>query len=99
MVTLLATYQTPSDPEQFLAHYQEVHAPLAKAMPGLQSLAWGKVANLGGEHPLFLVATMEFLDRDALDRALASPEGRAAGRDLNTFAKGIYELKVVEWQS
>ena len=42
---------------------------------------------------------MNFADRKTLDRALVSPEGRDAGRDLNGFAKGIVELKVVEWQS
>ncbi len=99
MVSLLAIYQTPSDPEQFLAHYTAVHAPLAQAMPGLQGLSWGKVESLGGKQDVFLVATMNFADRKTLDRALVSPEGRDAGRDLNGFAKGIVELKVVEWQS
>ncbi|PSR34957.1 MAG: EthD family reductase [Sulfobacillus benefaciens] len=99
MVSLLAIYQTPPDPDEFLAHYTEVHAPLAQAMPGLQGLSWGKVESLSGKQDVFLVATMNFADRQALDQALASPEGRAAGRDLNGFAKGIVELKVVEWQS
>ncbi len=98
MVTFLALYRKPPDPEAFLAHYQTVHVPLAEALPGLQNMLWGLVSPLGAGDDLYLVASLQFLDREALDNAMASPEGRAAARDLNQFAKNLYQLKVVDWQ-
>lgn len=39
-----------------------------------------------GETPEYLLCEMYFDSKDALDAALASPAGRAAGKDLMGFA-------------
>jgi len=36
MVRFLVVYETPADPAGFNRHYQEVHVPLAKQLPGLR---------------------------------------------------------------
>ncbi len=51
-----------------------------------------------GDEPWFLVAEMRFSDRQAMDSALQSPQGKAAAADLKTFAKGLLTMKAVEWQ-
>lgn len=34
--TFLVVYAAPTDPDAFERHYQQVHIPLAKALPGLR---------------------------------------------------------------
>ena len=38
MVKFVALYKKPADVEAFEKHYNEIHAPLAKKMPGLVKL-------------------------------------------------------------
>lgn len=49
-----------------------------------------------GEPPYFLIAEMIFPDRARFDEAMASPENRAAGKDLMTFARELVTLLVTE---
>lgn len=52
---------------------------------------------MGGPSPYFLIAEMHFADDAAFDAAMASPENRAVGKDVMTFAKGLVTmLKVHE---
>ena len=100
MVSLFALYRQPQDEARFMTHYQDVHAPLARQLPGLISLEWGKEVSLGASQgeSWFMVAEMRFSDRGAMDQALQSPQGKAAAADLRTFAKGLLTMKAVEWQ-
>ena len=41
-VKLVVLYTTPADPAAFDEHYLSVHAPLARAMPGLQHFESGR---------------------------------------------------------
>ena len=94
---LVALYRTPPDPAAFLDHYRTVHAPLARAMPGLTEMTVSRVkGRVAGEDGWFLLAVMAFPDRQALDRALSSPAGRDAYRDLRQFADGLVTLLVTE---
>jgi len=98
-VKLLAMYTRPDDPEAFLAHYRDVHTPLVRKVPGLLKLVVNHIdANMiGGDIPFFLIAEMHFGDEGAFDAAMASPQNRAAGKDVMTFAKGLVTmLKVRE---
>ncbi|MBT9281885.1 EthD family reductase [Hydrogenibacillus sp. N12] len=98
MVKLIAVYRRPDDIEAFERHYREVHAPLARSMPGLQRLEVNRVYGIpgGGDSDVYLIAEMLFSSREALEAALASPEGRAAGKDLISFARGIVSLYLAE---
>jgi uncharacterized protein (TIGR02118 family) len=94
MYKLIALYTQPDDPQAFLAHYNEVHMPLVAQTPGLVSAQINRVeANImGGESPYFLIAEMTYPDKATFDTAMASPENRAAGKDLMSFARGKVTL-------
>jgi len=89
MVKLVALYRKPDADkiEDFIKHYNEVHVPLVKKTPGLLKV---EVTNLSGapmgEAPYFLMCEMYYESMDSMNAANASPEGKAAGRDLMTFA-------------
>ena len=88
MVKLVALYKKPENAEAFDAHYRDVHAPLIEKWPGLKRLEIGRVTGMpgGGDPPYYMIAEMHFDDREALRDAMRSPEGRAAGDDLQSFA-------------
>ena len=87
MVKLIALYKKPDDVSVFDKHYTEVHTPLVKKLPGLRQLELSKITGSAiGETPEYLLCEMYFDTKDALDAALASPAGRAAGKDLMGFA-------------
>ena len=93
MVKLVALYRRPPDPAAFDRHYAERHLPLIRKMPGLRRLeAWRITGAPGGEAPYYLIGEMYFDDRDALRAAMRSPEGRAAGEDLQGFAPGLVTM-------
>jgi uncharacterized protein (TIGR02118 family) len=88
MVKLIALYKTPADIEQFEKHYFEVHMPFVEKIPGLLKTELSKLSGLPGqESRFFMMAEMYFDNMDSLNEGMASPEGKAAGRDLMGFAK------------
>lgn len=89
MPTLTVLYGTPVDPAAFRRHYEEVHLPLARELPGaIEQSVTLEVDNLAGEHPVFAIFRARFTTRAALDAALASPAGQAAQADVPAFASG-----------
>ncbi|MDT9592288.1 EthD family reductase [Nocardioides zeae] len=97
MFRALVVYAHPEDPEAFLRHYREVHAPLARAMPGLRSFTWGRCVDPAGGRPeAFVVATLEWPDRDTGLASLASPEGEQGTADLANFAGAGVSVHLVE---
>tara|TARA_R110000782_G_scaffold78276_8_gene155538 strand:- start:202027 stop:202329 length:303 start_codon:yes stop_codon:yes gene_type:complete len=96
-VKLLALYKKPEDEAAFMDHYENVHAPLAKKVPGLEKLVVNKVTGSPmGDPELFLIAEMHFPDRATFQVAMASEENKAAGKDLMSFAKGLVTILFVE---
>lgn len=88
MVKLIAMYKTPSDTEEFEKHYNEIHMPLIEKMPGLLRTEVSKISGMSGqESKYYLMAEMYFENMDKLNESMASPEGKAAGKDLMSFAK------------
>ena len=98
MIKLLALYKKPADLDAFMKHYEEVHIPLVKKIPGLAKAVINKAigAPMGGEPAYFMIAEMHFADKPTFDAAMASPENRAAGKDIMSFAKDLATLMVVE---
>jgi uncharacterized protein (TIGR02118 family) len=96
MYKLIALFQTPDDPQSFMSHYNDVHLPLVKQTPGLlKAEAYRVTANaMGGVIPYFLIAEMTYPDKATFDTAMASPQNRAAGKDLMSFAKGKVTLLI-----
>jgi uncharacterized protein (TIGR02118 family) len=97
MVKLTALYRKPANPAEFDQYYKNVHTPLTLKMPGLRKFVVAKIKpGIVGESPYYLTADMYFNDMPALQAAMASPEGRAAAKDVGNFAKDIIELLVAE---
>lgn len=93
MVKLVVLYKKPADVEAFEKHYREIHAPLAKKMPGLKRLEVSHFTGApGGEPKFYMMAELFFEANDAMMAALSSPEGKAAGKDVMGFAGDIVHM-------
>jgi len=93
VVKLVALYKKPADVAAFEQHYTEIHAPLAKKMPGLRKLEVCRfTGSPGGEAKFHLMAEMYFDNHEAMKAALASPEGKAAGKDVMSFAGELIHM-------
>jgi uncharacterized protein (TIGR02118 family) len=88
MVKLIAMFKTPSDIVEFEKHYHEIHIPMVEKMPGLLKKEVSKISGMPGqESKYFLMAELYFENMDKLNESMASPEGKAASKDLMGFAK------------
>ncbi|MDQ0338970.1 uncharacterized protein (TIGR02118 family) [Caldalkalibacillus uzonensis] len=97
MVKLIALYKKPENPQAFDEHYGNVHAPLARKMPGLKKLEVTKIYGAPmGESPYYLLAEMYFESKEALNAAMASAEGKAAAKDLMGFAGNLVTMMLGE---
>lgn len=88
MFQLTALYNHPEDAAAFDKHYDEVHAPLAKKIPGVARVTVSRPAPGpdGAQPPYHLVAVLEFPDASAFQAGMGGPEGQAAVADLDNFA-------------
>ena len=89
MLKLFAVWTRPQDVDGFERYYEDVHTPIAAAVPGLQKLVLTRTAEGLGEEesPFHRIAELWFEDEAALEAALASEEGQRAIDD----AAGIQE--------
>ena len=86
MVKLSVLYRRPLDEATFETHYNQ-NLALMEKLPGIQRRqACVVLGNPAGQSPYSRVLELYFADYTALDHALLSPEGRAAGADLMLFA-------------
>jgi uncharacterized protein (TIGR02118 family) len=88
MAKMVVIYATPKDKVAFDRHYFEVHIPLAKKLPGLikYEVSRGPIKSLSADPIPYLVGTLYFEDMDAINKAFASPEGRACAEDRKIYA-------------
>jgi uncharacterized protein (TIGR02118 family) len=101
MAAVVAVYKTPRNVAAFNDYYFAKHVPIAKKLPGLRSYrvsdgAVGLPVEPGGVH---LVAILEFDSVEAIQRALASPEGQATVADIGNFADGGADVMVFNTKS
>ena len=93
MVKLVALYKKPADIAAFETHYKEVHTPLAKKMPGLKKLEVCHFTGApGGEPKFYMMAELYFDTKDSMMSALGSPEGKAAAKDIMSFAGELIHM-------
>ena len=93
MIKLIALYRKPSDIAAFEKHYFDVHIPLIKKTPGLKKIEITKISGAPiGESKFHLMAEMYYDSLDVMNTANASPEGKAAARDLMSFASDVVTL-------
>jgi uncharacterized protein (TIGR02118 family) len=98
MVRMLVLYNTPEDPAAFDKHYDEIHIPLARQMPGL--LRYTVSRNLSRGAPYYLVAELDWEDMAAFRAAVSSPIAAESAADVEKFATGgsstlVYEVAEV----
>ena len=88
MAGLVAIYKKPADVEAFEKHYFGTHIPLAKTMPGFRKyeVSSGPISVLAGAADVYLIGTVYFDDLRAMEKAFASPEGRATAADRRVYA-------------
>jgi len=98
MAKLVALYRKPADAKAFDAYYFSRHVPTAKKVPGLRryEVNSGPIVSPQGESAYHMIATLSFDSVDAIERALASPEGQATAGDLANFAPAGVELLVFD---
>jgi uncharacterized protein (TIGR02118 family) len=75
-------------PQEFRDHLFNVHAPLARKIPGLRRCVYNPVLPDATRKPppWLCIVELYFDDFDAMQAAWASPEGRAASEDNANFA-------------
>ena len=88
MAKLIAIYKEPVDVEAFEKHYFGTHIPLAKKMPGFRKyeVSTGRISVLAGPSDVYLIGAVYFDDLEAMQKAFASPEGRACAADRQVHA-------------
>jgi uncharacterized protein (TIGR02118 family) len=100
MVKLVALYKKPVDTEAletFEKHYFDVHMPLVAKTPGLLKSEVAKIKGLpGAENKYYMMTEMYYENMDSFNAAMASPEGKAAAKDLMGFAKQYVEMIIGE---
>jgi len=97
MIKLIALYKKPADVEAFEEHYANVHLPLVEKIPGLRKTELSRISGAPrGEAPYYLMYEMYFDDMETYNRAMASDENKAAGRDLMSFAKDIVTMMIAD---
>ncbi len=97
MVKLIALYKKPENPAEFDRLYFESHLPLARKMPGLQKADVSKITGAPqGDCEYYMVAQLYFDSMEALTAAMSSEEGRAAARNLMSFARGLVSMMFAE---
>ncbi len=97
MVKLVALYRKPSDVSGFEAHFREIHVPLVRKMPGLKRIEVSHfTGSPGGEPKFYMMAELYFENKDAMMAALNSEEGKAAGKDVMTFAGDVIHMMFAE---
>jgi uncharacterized protein (TIGR02118 family) len=87
-VKLVVLYTQPDDAERFDEHYLGVHAPLVRAIPGLERFEGARfeAAADGGEQTYFRIAELYFADSAAMQAALGSEQGKATAADYQQIA-------------
>jgi len=98
MIQVTVLYGQPQDSAVFDRYYREVHAPLAKKLPGLKGYTSTKPTSINPQEPspYYLIDTLYFESREALQATFQSPEGQAVASDLPKLANGGATLLVGE---
>ena len=97
MIKLVALFTHPTDRNAFDRQYADVHIPLVRKLPGLKRLEVARITGAPrGESPYYLICEMYWDNAEAMNTSLASPEGRALGRDSRDFAGDLLTMHIAE---
>jgi uncharacterized protein (TIGR02118 family) len=94
---LMLVFRKPDDIDRFEEIWSERFVGLAEKMPGIKRVTVSRVSGSpGGQTDLHLVHEFFFEDAASLAKAMASPEGQAAGKALMSFAAEFVEVTFAE---
>lgn len=97
MVKLVAMFKKPTDTASFDEHYESIHIPLVRKMPGMKRIEISKVTGAPMSTPqVYRMAEMYFDNQETLNKAITSPEGIAAAKDLMGFAGEVVQMFYAE---
>jgi uncharacterized protein (TIGR02118 family) len=96
MAVMLVVYRTPLHPEAFDKHYFEVHAPLAKKLPGLRKyeVSKGPIVPIAGAKDPYMIAMLHFDTLPAIREAFASEIGKACAADRLLLAPNDADVQI-----
>jgi len=96
---ILLKKKTTFSDEQFAKYWLEIHAPMAKQMPGLRKYAVNIVKRPPNREPEYNgVVELWFDDIASMKRAFTSPEGTATQKDTEAFTSGLTTMYIDEHQ-
>ncbi len=97
LMVLLRKKDTLRD-DEFAKYWLDVHAPLAKKMPGVRKYIVNVVRPPPNRKPDYHgVVELWFDDRESMKRAFASPEGQATQKDTEIFTSKAIALYIDEY--
>ncbi len=90
MIKMVVLYRQPENRELFDEKYFNEHLDLNALTPGIVRTEISRFFDLRGADPeYYVMAEIYFSDRETLMQALKSPESKAAGAQLQSFAAGL----------
>lgn len=94
---LMLLFNKPQDVEAFETEWSEHFVALAERMPGIRRIGVIRIAGGPEADPdLHMIHEFFFDNADALESAMTSPEGQAAGKALMSFASASVEILFAE---
>jgi len=85
-VIFLLNRRTEISRDDFIKHYLEKHAPIAKQMPGLRNYVVNTAIVRPGKEPIFDGASELWFDSlDSYRQAFASAQGKLTSEDADKF--------------
>lgn len=96
LIILLTKKQAMGD-DEFVRYFLDVHAPLAKKMPGLRKYVANIVQKPPNRGPDYHgVAELWFDDRETMKKAFSSPQGEVTQKDSEKFTSRMMTLFIDE---
>ena len=98
MIILNALYKKPVNIEAFHTHYDTVHMPLVRKVPGLLKAEVEMVTTTyaGEKDDFYMLARMYYENDESFKTAMKSPGNAATGKDLCNFAQAGVSLFVTK---
>ncbi len=97
-VRLVILYTQPDSPDDWDKHYLGEHMPMGRRLPGLDIIQAARMVGAadGGELPYYRVTTADFPSMEAMQAAVASPEGELATADFAAIAPPGSRILIAE---
>ena len=98
MVKLVVAYRHPTDVDEFERRYRDEHVAMARRIPNLSRIEFGKVAGMmdGSKAPYHRIAELYFDSQEAMGQGASTADGQAAIKHAAEIASGGFDAMVVQ---